>query len=668
MPWRRNYYYRRQRRRYWNRYWRPRKTIWRRRRWRRRRQPVRRRKKLRYLLLKNFQPKCIRKCKIKGHIPLFWGPPERLPHNYELYEMSIAPEKIPSGGLFCIKNFSLEALYAEQKYCRNIWTKTNQSLPMMRYTGCKIRFYKSFHTDYVASYSTSLPLAANLDMYQTMHPGIHTMLQHKIMVPRKKYNNSKKPYITIKAKPPDPLTNKWYFQQDMASIPLIQIRASAASFDESYIDYRAISTTLNIYFLNKGCIQNSNFIQIPTSGYYCRKHNNQNIYLYSSSRPTGEISENTKLNELIFLGNTNNNQPGTPFVKGATTSPLQSYPLTKWGNPFYTTYLKKQKKVYFSYATVGTIANKLAQQETATVKDLEQPYQSFTETQILDAVRYNPFRDQGTKNRIFIQSIKQDSDTWAPPPQPWATSEFLPLWILCFGFEDFQKKNNKVKNIETEYMIVLQSNYNNPAVQETFPIIDPQFIEGKSPYENSVSPQDQDRWHPCVQMQQTTLTSITASGPYTPKQPPLNSIEAKIGYTFYFKWGGNLPQMEAITDPKEQPEIHLPTNLQRTNSLQNPADYPEKLLYTFDERRGFLTKSAIRRLQKEYQIKETPFTDGSLFQAPILKETASPEETTSEEEEETENLLLQLRKQQLKHKQLKQRILAHLGILPKSES
>lgn len=579
--------------------------------------------------------------------------------------MSIAPEKLPSGGLFCIKNFSLEALFAEQTYCRNIWTKSNNGLPMMRYTGCKIKFYKSYHTDYVASYSTSLPLAANLDMYQTMHPGVHTMLQNKILVPRKKNNQYKKPYTVIKAKPPDPLTNKWYFQQDMAKIPLIQIRASAASFDETYIDYRAISTTLNIYFLNIGCIQNSNFLKNPTSGYYARKYNNNPIYLYSSSASDGSIIDTTPLKNIIFLGNTNDYQEGQPFQKGDTAQPLKNYPKEKWGNPFFTKYLTKAKKVYFSQITIATFAQK-AQTDTATYSTIKNEY-SFTETHILNAVRYNPFRDQGTKNKIFIQSIKEDSDTWEPPPQEWAQSGNLPLWILGFGFEDFQKKNNRVTKIEEEYMIVLQSNYNNPAVVETFPIIDFQFIQGKSPYEDTVSPLDKTRWHPCIQMQQSTITSITSSGPYSPKQPPLNAIEAKIGYTFYFKWGGNLPQMEAIKDPKDQPEIHLPTNLQRTNSLQNPADNPETLLYNFDERRGLLTKSAIKRLQKEWKTKETTFTDGSLFQAPVLKETETSEESTSEEEEETENLLLQLRKQQLKHKQLKQRILAHLGIIPKSE-
>ncbi len=124
--------------------------------------------------------------------------------------------------------------------------------------------------------------------------------------------------------------------------------------------------------------------------------------------------------------------------------------------------------------------------------------------------------------------------------------------------------------------------------------------------------------------------------------------------------------MESITDPKDQPEIHLPTNFAQTTSLQNPTIYPQSLLYAFDERRGFLTNKAIKRLQTDWPTKEITFSDGSHFTAQIQKqESSSQEESTSEEEETTENLLLQLNKQRLKQRKLKLRIMQQLGILQK---
>nr|UGV39430.1 MAG: ORF1 [TTV-like mini virus] len=660
MPWRRPWY-RRRRRRWWYRSWRPRKTIFRRRR-RRWRQPVRR-KKLKSLILKTFQPQTIHKCKIKGHVPLFWGTQERFSNNYELYELTITPEKFPGGGLFAIKNFSLQALYAEQQYLRNIWTKTNTHLPYVRYTGCKIKFWRSQHTDYFVSYSRTLPLAANLDMYQSMHPGIHYLLQHKLTIPRKTNTNWKKPYKTLYIKPPTPLINKWYLQHDLATLPLVQIRATATSLDEWYLSYKSISTTMSIFFLRVSVFQNANFKRLPTSGYHCRTQNGQPIYLWSTTTGAA-ITQDTPLKQLVFLGNTLKNQEGQGLTWAQDDSILTKNNQNTWGNPFYKKYLLKQKKVYFTTQTLATILNNFKGKSESEKYGTDKNW--FTETEFTDANRYNPFRDQGNKNTVWLQSISEETQTWKPPESAIKISRGLPLWVLLFGFIDFQKKNHTVQNIDTDYMIVIQSNYKQSAITETYLILDPNFINGNSPNENRPDPKDNDRWYPSIQFQQTTINNITLTGPGSPKPPPLQAIQAKISYTFYFKWGGNPPPMESITDPTTQPDIHIPTNLPWTNSLQNPTTRPEYYLYAFDERRGMLTDKAIKRLQKDYLTKEITFSDGSSFTTPLQKqETETSESSSSEEEEETQTLLNKLKRQRLKQKQLKLKILNKLGIIQK---
>nr|UGV37977.1 MAG: ORF1 [TTV-like mini virus] len=662
MPWRRRYYQRR--RRYWNRFWRPRKTIWRRRRRRRYyyRQPVRR-KKLKYIILKELQPKCIHKCKIKGSIPLFWGPPERFSHNYELYELTTAPEKLPSGGLFGIKNFTLEALYAEAQYVRNIWTKTNNTLPLVKYTGCKLKFYRSLHVDYFVSYSTSLPLKANLDMYQSMHPGIHALLHQKITVTRKKYNHQKKPYKTLHIPPPNPLIKKWYLQHDLATLPLVQIRSSATSLDEYYINWRSVSTTISIFYLSPA-FQNFNFKNNPPSGYHIRGSGTQTIHLYSNLSKN-DLTENNKWTDMVYLGNTNTYTKGTKIIKGTSEQDsLSKNPKSTWGNPFYTDYLQKNFNVYYCRGNIATICQWMQKEDTD--KNVR-PHLQCTKTELTDAIRYNPFNDQGTKNTVWLQSIKQDTTELKPPDSDILTTKHLPLWVALHGFEDFQKKNHTVQTIDTDYMIICQANFRNPSVIDTFPIIDIKFIQGKSPYEESVNSADITRWYPCVQYQQTSITNITSAGPGSPKLPPLNSVEAKMDYTFYFKWGGNPPPMDSITDPAKQPDIHIPTNLLQTTSLQNPATRPESLLYNFDERRGYITKKALARLQKDWTTEQSFIADGSHFSAKLqTPETSTSEETTSEEEEEeTQILLNKLRKQRLKHKRLKLKILSKMGIVQK---
>nr|UGV39113.1 MAG: ORF1 [TTV-like mini virus] len=657
MPWRPRYY--NYRRRYWIRYRRPRKTLWRRR-WRRRR-PYRVRRKLKSLKIREYQPKCIRKCKIKGLLPLFWGPPERFVNNYELYELSTAPEKLPSGGLFGIKNFTLEGLYAEHRYCRNVWTATNNDLPLMRFCGATIKLYPALHTDYVFSWDNSLPLTSNLELYETLHPGIHTMLQNKIIVPRKNNWKHRKPYIKIKTPPPTPLMNKWYFAIDMAKVPLLQTRASALSIDEYYINYRAISTTLTIPFINPGAIMNTNFKHNETSGYYARflPNSQTKVYLYSTKNQ--DITKTTKITQLIFLGNTTHNNAGETFPPKNTSDTdiatyIRRYPKEKWGNPFHTFYLTRQWKVYYSTKTY----NQLAQKVQSGTDDLTQS--DFTLTYLTDAIRYNPFNDQGTANIIHFQTTTNNTNGWEPPPQEDLKQTGLPLWILTFGFVDYHKKYKKLKNIDEEQMLVLHTDYKIHGTPTPLPIIDTGFIQGKSPYEDKPDPADQLRWWPCTQFQQIITNTISLAGPGSPKIPPLNAVEAKIDYSFLFKWGGNLPPMSNITDPKELQEYHVPTNIRQTNSLQNPASRPERLLYSFDERRQQLTAKAIKRLQKDWETKEISIADGSLFQAPV-QETETSETDSSEEEKETENLLLQLTKQRHKHKQLKLKIMKMLGVL-----
>lgn len=658
MPWRPRYY--NYRRRYWLRYRRPRKTFWgRRRRWRRR--PYRVRRKLKSLKIREYQPKCIRKCKIKGLLPLFWGTPERFVNNYELYELSTAPEKLPSGGLFGIKNFTLEGLYAEHRYCRNVWTATNNDLPLMRFCGATIKLYPALHTDYVFSWDNSLPLTSNLELYETLHPGIHTMLQNKIIVPRKNNWKHRKPYIKIKTPPPTPLMNKWYFAIDMAKVPLLQTRASALSIDEYYINFRAVSTTLTIPFINPGAIMNTNFKHNETSGYYARflPNSQTKVYLYSTKNQ--DITQTTKITQLIFLGNTTHNNAGEPFPAKNTSDTdiaayIRRYPKEKWGNPFHTFYLTRQWKVYYSTKTYNELAQKVQSgQDQITQSD-------FTLTYLTDAIRYNPFNDQGTANIIHFQTTTNNTNGWDPPPQEDLKQTGLPIWILTFGFVDYHKKYKKLKNIDEEQMLVIHTDYKIHGTPTPLPIIDTGFIQGKSPYEDKPDPADQLRWWPCTQFQQIITNTIALSGPGSPKIPPLNAVEAKIDYSFLFKWGGNLPPMSNITDPKELQEYHVPTNIRQTNSLQNPASRPERLLYSFDERRHQLTTKALKRLQKDWETKEISITDGSLFQAPV-QETETSETDSSEEEKETENLLLQLRKQQHKHKQLKLKIMKMLGVL-----
>nr|UGV36171.1 MAG: ORF1 [TTV-like mini virus] len=667
MPW--NYYRRRwrRRRRPWIRYWRPRGII--RRRWKRRRPWVRRyfKRKLKTLTVKENQPKCIRKCKIKGLIPLIQCTADRIAFNYDSYELSTVPERLPGGGGFGIKNFSLRALYAEHRYAHNVWTRTNEHLPLCRYLGCKMIFYQSELTDYVVSFSNTLPLESNLGMYNTMQPSMHCMVQNKLLVPSRKTYPKRKPYFIKRIRPPTQLLNKWYFQSALSKTPLLMLRTTAMSMEHFYLSPNAKSSNITIPTLNTGLIKNRNFKNPPNDGYYASGYGTQKVYLYTTRQEYQGNINNIQIQHLVFLGDSKNHVEGAAFSdiypqSTEFTTNKQKW-LTEhkkhWGNPFYPTYIHPDNPdapVFQSAKSYPTYINEMSTQTTKAT--------GLTQVEIIHKTRYNPHADYGQDTMCYFLPVTKDEQSWDPPDNEQLTNENLPLWLLVWGFPDFQKKLKKLLHIDEDYLLVIIQTHTRPIRNALVPI-SMSFINGYSPYENSFNKLDQERWYPQFQYQQEIYNDICTSGPGTAKVPKNTNIEAKAKYCFYFKWGGDLPPMSIIEDPTEQPFYPVPSNKYAATSLQNPESRPERLLYTFDERRGTLTKKALKRITQDWETKTTFVTDGSnLFSEPTPLQETETSETSSSEEEETETLLRKLHKQRTKQRAIKQRI---LSLLQKSQ-
>ena len=217
-----------------------------------------------------------------------------------MYESSIVPNHLPGGGGFCIKSFSLDALYEEYQHCRNYWTHGNSDYPLVRYLGCKFKLYQSHSVDYVFSYNNTYPMIANMESYNATQPSMHMMNKRNRKVPSKiTQPNRKKPYITVRIRPPSQLQNKWYLMHDLSHIPLVMIQCSACSFDNYFISSKWDSTCINITTLKAGFFTNTNFAKPETSGYYCTTTGTQKVYLYATLAEEDRI----QVKDLIFLGN-----------------------------------------------------------------------------------------------------------------------------------------------------------------------------------------------------------------------------------------------------------------------------------------------------------------------------------------------------------------------------
>lgn len=572
-----------------------------------------------------------------------------------MYENSIVPERLPGGGGFSIKNFSLWNLYQENIHGHNIFTHTNEPYPLVRYTGCTLKLYQSQNIDYIVTYNNTWPLQSSLKMYNSMQPQIHYLQKNKIIVPSKITRpNKRKPYKKVFIPPPSQMKNQWYFQSNLAKTPLFMLLTTCTSLDHWYIGTRQKSTNITIYTLNTGIIFNRNFDQynIP---YFSRQIGTVTYYLYGTNEEVHDSNKLT-LTNLVFLGNTKHNWEGQSYNDAFHTTQNKGSEWKKpnmWGNPFHAHWLHNFK-VYNSPATVDEIAQQIDTNINSKVENLPRK-QTFTAVELISEVRYNPNIDDGTNNECYFLSAKQPGGhSWDGPGNPDLTNNNLPLWLLLYGFSDFQKKIGKLQHIDTDYLFTIKTTKTTPIKPYIVPI-SYSFVEGYSPYEDKPNPIDENRWYPCFQYQQEMYTQICLTGPGTPKIAAGDTVEAKIHYNFHFKWGGELPNMAKMEDPTEQPSYIIPNNFLSTTSLQNPTTAPETYLYSFDERQGFLTKKAAKRIRKDWQTEKHSLlpTEPRFGETP--KTQASQEETTSEEDEETD-LYTQLQQQRLKQQRLKHRI------------
>nr|UGV37262.1 MAG: ORF1 [TTV-like mini virus] len=633
MPWfrRRPYRYRRQtwrrRRRIWP--WRLRNTFRRRQRTRLYRKVNRKRfyrKKLKKLKLNQWQPKVIRKCSIKGMLCLFQCGVGRTHNNWAMYQKSFVPVREPGGGGWSNMVISLNALYDEYQGLRNWWTQSNKGLPMVRYTGATFKFYRSLDTDYIVIIDTCPPFETSELQFLNTQPSRMLMHKHRIIVPHLKRKNYKKLYVKKKIKPPSYFQNKWYFQQDFAGVNLVMLTTSAISFDQYYLPNDQISNNCTLIALDTTVFQNPNFAIVhETTGYQPK----DGIYLYSSQLET----PNT-WNDVTYLGNTTRYTSGQNIINNSLGNK------NTWGNPFVPDYLDNNLYVF--------ISNKQPSNTTPPTNALTKVFSLYREC------RYNPLTDTGDGNVAFFKSTTiSTGKIWDPPTNPNLIIKGFPLWLMLWGWDDWQRKLHEINQIEINYYLVILTKFVTPKIQG-YVFLDKFFLEHEK--ETDLTETDRQHWHPRFDYQTEAYEQICQTGPGAPKINHSKSIQAKTLYNFFFKWGGCPAPMQEVKNPISQEKFPIPNMQQQTIEIENPNTEKESHLYFFDEKRHYITPKATKRLKTDSTTTTTFVTDGNPLD-PKIQQTQESEETTSEEETQTTDELQQLYLiNRFKHK-LKRRIL-----------
>lgn len=587
------------------------------------------------------------------------------------YLESITPQDWPGGGGWSICNFTLEMLYKENLIANNYWTVTNDNMPLIRYLGCHITLYSQPQIDYLFYYNNTPPMIANKLTYMSTQPNIMLQLKHVKVLKCREYTKQKKQFKRIFVRPPSQMQNKWYTQHDLANVPLLQTLATACSLDRKYLHASAKSTSIDFYSVNTEEIKNHYFAETQgTTGY--NPIDDEMVFAADGAHST-DITK-IKIGDLIYLGTVNTNTDGTKMRdidknQGTVTFPQRLEKAIRnsgyQGNMFYSHWMHpdtikvKTRTDLNTLKTHYTSADAVLKKEHFSIK-----------TNYITECRYNPFKDKGIGNKVYLVKIlqQQHSHTWDAPTDDDIVWKDLPLYYLTWGYLDFQRKCGIQSSIDTNSCLVIKSDYITPSLgTKIYVPIDKTMYNGHSPYTNYLYPSDHYNWHPKVRYQVDTVNTIASTGPNTIKLPDNISCEAHIKYNFKFKIGGEPAPMSILVDPQNQPNNTFPNNILQTTSLQNPTTPIEHFLWRFDERRGQITKKAAKRIKTDPETEKTflSITDPET-QCPVWtpKETQTPETSDTEEEEtplETQ-LLHERRKQRLLRKRIN-RLLNRLAAL-----
>nr|UGV42451.1 MAG: ORF1 [TTV-like mini virus] len=633
--WRRWPTWRRRRRPYWRR--RPRQTIrgrFRRRRWVRRRflKPKYKRK-LKKTKVNQWQPDSIRKCRIKGMLCMLACGQQRTNHNYILTCESYTPVSEPGGGAFSILQLSLRVFWDEYTHYRNWWTQSNQGLPLAKYSGTKIRFYKSEDTDYIVTPQTCGPFEVTLESYLNTQPSRHLMNRKSFIVPRRDRHPNRKPYITKFLKPPTLMKSQWYFQPDILNTPLLMLTISATSLTEFYAPNDQISTNMSFISLNTNLFQNPQWETTPQQPYRTNFSGTIETYLYTYGNGH---TEHQNYNGLIPLFETKLYKEGKPLTKEADLNDR-----TYWGNPFHHRYNHKDVKIFYGKKPSATEYN-------------QKP--AITEiTELFEQIRYNPFRDNGQGNKVYLKPTDtyQGSFTTLPTNTKILVENF-PLWLIFWGWPDWLKKSKPVGHIHEEWQIVIQSPYLDPKRNCYVPI--DRYFNTPPEHDLSLTETDRAHWHPKGEYQEYTIEKIAQTGPGAPKIHKTKLIQTQCFYKSYFKWGGCPAPMEIITNPADQEKYPVPGNILQGLEIQDPETPAEYYIYKFDERDTLLTKRAAERLRKNFEL-GTYFADsGGKDPTPKTQETHDSEEETPPKKKAKEDQNQQLEQLKQYQRDLKRRI------------
>nr|UGV38968.1 MAG: ORF1 [TTV-like mini virus] len=607
----------------------------------------RRFKKRTKIIVKQFNPTSMRKCKIIGSKCIIQGSHLRKHHNFIQYFNSKVPEHKPGGGGWSQIIFTLDSLYDDFLKMQNIWTNSNCDLPLARYKGCTLKFYQTENIDYIVVYDTCWPMVDTYLSHADASPTGMLLKKNKIIIPSTVTQKRKKPYKKVFIRPPSQLQTKWYFQKELCKTPLLLLTTTAISLTYPFCSPKSQNNNISLKCLNPFVFQNLNFQGYPkTSGYYCKfahiesQNRDYPMYLYATANTlTGGqdgvavTKDNIESYGLIPLAQTTIYQAGSPMDKQSWQNNISN-----WGNPFHyhnldehthTVYLSLMSPIEAFQLLKGTISKTF--------------YLVKPSGPLIYTVRYNPETDKGFKNKAWMLSTSKTAST-NPPEDINLIIDGFPLFVLYWGWTDWIKKAKLFQDADQNSITVFQTDQFDIPLP-LYIVVDEDFLEGRDPYTPSddtshpttPSSFSQQHWYPKLQFQDQSIEKICVSGPACTRTS--NYMQAFVKYKFHFTWGGCPKKLEKACNPCSQPTWTTPDNLNGRLEITNPNTSPLTELWNWDWQSDFVKTEALQRIQ------DHTITDQSTFISTANKnipETSIKKKTHETQEQEEKTLLHQL--------------------------
>nr|UGV44133.1 MAG: ORF1 [Torque teno virus] len=599
-----------------------------------RRRYVRRKRKT--LVWRQWQPQNIRKCRIRGIIPILICGHGRGARNYALHSDDITPQNTPFGGGLSTTSWSLKVLYDQHTRGLNRWSASNESLDLARYNGCRFTFYRDKNTDFIVTYDTSAPY--KLDKYSSpsYHPGsMMLMTKHKILIPSFNTKPKGPSKISVRIKPPKMFLDKWYTQDDLCSVNLVSLAVSAASFTHPFCppltDTPCVTLQVlkEFYYTTIGYSSNADKVEsVFTNTLY--KH----CCYYQSFLTTQFIAKITRTpdGQAVSTFSPPTSFPGTNVTKTSIES-FNTWVTTTGPNGWLTnanqhfhfcnykpnaTQLKWLRQYYFDWETYK-LADVKPDGLTPSVNWYEyriglfspiflSPFRSSSLDfpRAYQDVNYNPLVDKGVGNIIWFQ-YNTKPDTQLSVPSCKCVIEDKPLWAAFYGYSDFvQQEIGDYTDAEAVGFVCVICPYTKPPLKnpdnpmQGYIFYDSLFGNGKwIDGTGHVPLYWQSRWRPEMLFQENTMRDITLSGPFSYKDDYKNCV-LTCKYKFNFRFGGNLLHEQTIRNPCPT-DGHPSTGRQpRDVQVVDPIKVgPRFVFHSWDWRRGYLSPAALKRIGEQ---------------------------------------------------------------------